>query len=381
MYPAVWETYREPFEIFLPLKLQDPYPNWNDPRRFPEGVPPAAKMLSRFAKIGTEYATAINQPDFCVFGPTGPLVDQNRNYVRYEVTVNQAYFTYIRKYRYFNSVRQVKAVEAYIKNPGDPNGFQLPPVGTEAYVQALPTFARQGLVEVKAAWRVLVKGEDDFSRYFHRPVVPIDVFGKPGKEVTMDLVAFHILRFTPNGRVACTFEQVDNVAVGRKPSPGLRPSFNPGTAPNEIQQRLGFEGKIPAPISKNNPPKKNPEPISIYRVTPLPAAVQAVHERYQNLLGDSVFSFYQLINTQNRHPGDDFSNPASNGHQGPVTGVYTNTNNLVNSALESYTQTNYICILCHIQARPLGVGPQARKLDHFKILTFLLRGALPKLED
>ena len=85
-----------------------------------------------------------------------------------------------------------------------------------------------------------------------------------------------------------------------------------------------------------------------------------------------------------------------NGPQGPTTGVYSNANNLVNSALESYTQKNFTCIRCHIQARPKGV-PWKKKVpyptgietfpmaafedDHFKILTFLLQMAQFNADD
>lgn len=381
--PAVWETYREPFEIFLAPDKWGDYPEWNDPRQYPIAVPAGAKALWRYAKIEAEdFTTDINQPDFFVFGPTGPLVDRNGNYVRYEVSVNQAYFTYISRHKYYQAPEQVRAVQAYVKDENDPAGFQPPPSGQEDYVQALPLYARQGLVEVKAAWRVLVDGKDDKSRYFHRPVVPIDANGKAGKQVTMGLVAFHILRFTPNGRIAATFEQVDNVAVGRDAPPGLLPSFNSGAEPNKTQTRFGFEGDIPKPISKDNPPLEDPVPIDIYRVTPLPEEVQAINAKYQAMLDESALAFYQLINTQNRHTGFETSNRAVNGPTGPTTGVYTNTSNLVNTALESYTQANYSCILCHNQARPLGVGPALREIDHFKILSFLLQAAKsPPKED
>jgi hypothetical protein len=64
----------------------------------------------------------------------------------------------------------------------------------------------------------------------------------------------------------------------------------------------------------------------------------------------------------------------------------------VNSALESYTQKNFSCILCHERARPLGLPdatdasitfpPAAVEDDHFKILTFLLQSAkMPGAED
>ncbi|MCP4384406.1 MAG: hypothetical protein GY798_23850 [Hyphomicrobiales bacterium] len=82
---------------------------------------------------------------------------------------------------------------------------------------------------------------------------------------------------------------------------------------------------------------------------------------------------HQMINTQNRYQ-PSVTDP-TRGPPGPTTGVDTNTPDLVNTALESYTQRNYSCILCHVQARPLGVSPGAREIDHFKILPFLLRNA------
>lgn len=375
--PAVWETYREPFEIFPPPDQWDNYPDWNDPRVYTVDVPKGAKALSRYAKIPAgfieDFATAVNQPDFFIFGPTGPLVDQNGNYVRYEVAANQSYFTYIAQNKYYQGPEQTRASKAYAKDPSDPTGFKAPPSGLEDYVQALPPYARQGLVEIKASWRELIEGKDDFTRYFHRPVVPVDVDGKAGKPVTMGLVAFHILRYTPNDRIAATFEQVDNVEVGHNAPDGLKPSFNTGAAPNSAQERLGFDGEIPEAITKDNPPKSNPTPIDIYRVTPIPRDVQDINRKYQELLGESVFAYYQLINTQNRYLASA-SDPVR-GPTGPTTGVDTNTPNLVNTALESYTQRNYSCILCHVQARPLGVGAGAREIDHFKILSFLLRNA------
>ena len=208
---SVWETYREPGEIFLPPSQFSNYPEWDDRETSTNDPTQGTPTISRFAKIPPEIASDINQPDFFVFGPTGPLVEQHGGYVRYEVAVNESYFTYIRNFKYYDSGEQVRAVQAYVRNPKNPNGFQIPPNGLEAYAQSLPLYARQGLVEVKAAWRPLVEGKDDFSRYLHREIVPIDVDGNKGQPILMGLVALHILRFTPNGRVACTFEQVDNV--------------------------------------------------------------------------------------------------------------------------------------------------------------------------
>jgi len=118
-------------------------------------------------------------------------------------------------------------------------------------------------------------------------------------------------------------------------------------------------------------------PVDVYRVTPIPDGVQAANCKYRQLLRGSVFENYQLIGTQNKHPGATVpqADPANNGHEGPVTGTYTNTNNLINAALESYTQANYSCILCHVRARPVGVPEKALEVDDFKTLTFLLQSA------
>lgn len=385
---TVWETYREPSEIFLPPEVWPNYPDWNTPRPVPQTVYRAdtqatnARPLKRQPEGLTAYATDISQPFFFP-DPTGPLIDQNGNYVRYEVAVNQAFFTYVRHFRYFNAERQITDVMRSVVSPDDPKGFQRPPFGfasefaPDGYLSDLPSFARQGLVDVKAAWRVLDPAKGDRpERYLHREIF-ID---NTGTMQLMGLVGLHILRYTPNGKgafVAATFEQVDNTAIlpHHRDVPGLKPSFNSGARANAEQARLGFAGPIPT-----NTPQVNPKPVDIYRVTKLPLgdfSVSAANASYQALLGDSVFSFYRLIGTQNKRPGDNIgdANPNLNGHEGPITGVYTNTSNLINTALESYSQQNFSCILCHVRARPQGVPDGALQVDHFKILTFLLNSA------
>ena len=127
-------------------------------------------------------------------------------------------------------------------------------------------------------------------------------------------------------------------------------------------------------------------PVDIYRVASLPKMVQEVNMVFQESLAKSVFRYYQLIGTQNKYLVTEEYDPVEcptthplkrtpEGHEGPVTGSYTNTNNLINTALESYSQTNFSCILCHVRARPIGVPDKAFEFDHFKILTFLLQNA------
>ena len=165
----------------------------------------------------------------------------------------------------------------------------------------------------------------------------------------------------------------------------IDPTFNDGHMATPEENTYGFSGEMPTPENKIR--------ASIYRAEAqaLPKAVDAVNKKYQNMfpVNTSALQFYKLIGTQNMHQGKvSFENAAdreTNGPQGPKTGVISNANNLVNSALESYTPKNFTCILCHIKARPLGVIPSKTQLagvpdkafqdDHFKILSFLLQGA------
>ena len=389
---TVWETYREPEEVFLPPSEWDKYPNWNDPRKVPKPLPEGVRTLKPYSDSFLEYATDLNQPDFFP-KPTGPLVDQKKGYLWYEVAVNQAFFTYIKHFKYYDGDRQIDAVRASLLDPKAKGGFQRPPFGNEAYLDHLQPFAKQGFVDVKAAWRVL-KEDDHHQRYLHRKILT-----KDGVKL-LGLVGLHILRWTPNGPgafVASTFEHVDNVRVGQPaghpiPPKGLTPSFNTGSAPTSMQYRLGFQGKIPTPITQKTPrkPPDQRKPVSIYRVTDIPStpkgkSVQDANRVYQLLLKDSVFSYYELIGTQNKHTGPfrfkTRSDLLRNGHQGPKTGVYSNTSNLINTALESYTQANHSCIQCHVVAGPQGVPTQAKELDQFRSLTFLLQMAKKRKKE
>lgn len=427
---AVWEAYKESYEVFPAPQNWDSWDQWNVPRPLPPGATArrddpgecggyesSSRRLLRYPDL-TGYATDFNQPYFFPFS-TGPLIDQNGHYVYYEVAVNRSFFEYVRYFGYYDADVQKQAVANWIQGHRDASAFHRPPFGNpeefEGYLRDLPPWARQGMIDVKAAWKVLdCKAGDRPERFLHRWMVIDD----EGTTRLMGLVALHILRYTPNNYappvaatvcvptaggscappptpspgsfVASTFEHVDNVCRPRLPgdsdsdtqpeecAAGVSPSFNDGSLPNREQATLGFEGAIP-PQAKLPKPRR---PVDIYRVTPLPESVRAINERYRHLLRGSVLEYYQLIGTQNHHQGGIVLPPhpeatplATNGHEGPTTGVYTNTSNLINVALESYSQKNFSCILCHVRARPQGVPDAAFEVDHFKTLTFLLQSA------
>ena len=401
---AVWETYKEPFEVFPPRDRWGESGDWNSVRPLPPKTSPNARQLLGFPMELTGYATDTLQPYFFPHS-TGPLYDQSGGLVRYEVAVNRAFFRYIRHFGYYNAERQVAAVKNYLAGIRDDTAFQRPPfgnpreIGPGGYLNKVPKYAQTGFVDAKAAWRVLDRNKPhQIERYLHREiVVGFDRDGRPQTEL-MGLVALHILRWTPNGYdpakgvdgafVASTFEQIDNVRTNvDRHGNVVKPTFNNGELPSMEQREFGFAGDIP---------QLGGRPVSIFRAAAqtIPEAVQKLNKHYQTSfpVNTSVLQYYELIGTQNRHQGSvEFATTEDrerNGHQGPITGVYTNANNLVNSALESYSQKNFSCILCHVQARPLGIltakpsqlptfPEKAFEDDHFKILTFLLQMAQP----
>ena len=129
------------------------------------------------------------------------------------------------------------------------------------------------------------------------------------------------------------------------------------------------------------------------RATPIPQAVQKVNRRYQTRLRDTVWRYYQLIGTQNKsgtmhNPYVDGENPylgpgIPNRDLGPgVPGPqFSNTTNLVNTTLESYTQPGFSCAGCHINAFPHGVEafpPFESRFTPLPVMSFLLLNALPE---
>ena len=87
---TVWEHYRDVADIFLPGGAT---PSWNGPVSVPTQCKafykPGMRILSQVGKTPT-VLTDFSQP----FN-TGPLIDQNGNYTRYDILVNKPMFDYI----------------------------------------------------------------------------------------------------------------------------------------------------------------------------------------------------------------------------------------------------------------------------------------------
>jgi hypothetical protein len=436
---VVWETYMNPGDMFIDNPDPDNYPViWSTPNfldiesRLRELQPPS---------YNGQFAPGINQPYTHANVPTGPVVDQNKNYLRYEVTMNQTYFSYVATFKYFSADVQKRVVQNYIDYawahnepppPGNPDYFQPLPVGTESYVLAQPNYAQQGLIEVKAAWKVLKttgRHQDIPERYLRRLMrIPLP----NGTYVTklMGLVGFHIHCVTPFGHLPSTFEQVDNVELIQQPDDPLplpeTPSLNPGHGfqqtlqkivnplrharsaqiplnPDSAQYPNGYEvngltgqpGIIPKAFTVGDPlpPVDRRPTVNVSRAAPIPEPVQEVNRRYQAKLKDSVLRYYQLVGAQNAsgtqnnpyvEPNQPYLGPGiPNYDLGPgIPGAqYSNTTNLINTTLESYTQPGFSCARCHINAFPQGVGafpPFEERFKALHVMSFLLLNAKPE---
>ena len=267
--PVVWESYLRPNEVFIKPKKWPIY--WDDePDTLQALCPPVEGMqppiISSFSTNYSSNSDGLNQPFTHSNYPTGPVADQNGNYLRYEVGLNQSYFTYVGHFRYFKPRTQKRSVERYIhyvQKHGeappasvkrDAKYFQELPKGAESYLDDLPDYARQGIVEWKAAWKIL-DGDDIPERFYRHYAYFMNPDGTCTGPFKVGLVGFHIHRYTPFGHVGATFEQVDNTDL--QPAYSRRQVFGAAGLPHtprSIQiSRAGSRRTIPTATRSATP--------------------------------------------------------------------------------------------------------------------------------
>ncbi len=91
--PVVWESYLRPNEVFIKPKKWPIY--WDDePDTLQTLCPPVEGMqppiINSFSTNYSSNSDGLNQPFTHSNYPTGPVADQNGNYLRYEVGLNQS---------------------------------------------------------------------------------------------------------------------------------------------------------------------------------------------------------------------------------------------------------------------------------------------------
>jgi hypothetical protein len=211
---------------------------------------------------------------------TGPLIDQNGEFVYYEIMIDPNETGYLCQNSLYNINGQVAFSAA--------GGKVVMPSG-------LDTTDWSGSFELKIAWKVLKPGVDDPTRFFTQDAYIKDEDAN-NKEITrkvkVGLVGLHIGHKTKSSPqwIWSTFEQIDNLDVDPVAHPNLNPNFtNPGCpicTPNVLP--IAINGVYPR------------TPVQAWRSIPIPGDKVALNAQVRAAMASigSVWQYYQLIDTQ-----------------------------------------------------------------------------------
>jgi len=355
---TVWELWKEDYEIFL--ENGTPPDKWGADRRPPSSFSPAFKKmfdekqaaLRKTGKPLTVLEASVEPFD------TGPLIDQNGKYARFEILVNEDMFNDIVNKKLYSKAGQEARGGHVIFTCGSKLG-------------ANPRI--QGSIMIKASWKVLAPDEKAAGKFHtadclvHTTESKVPKIEEHCELVTLGLVGFHIVHktFTRPQWVWSTFEHVDNCPTLGKEAD--RPSYN-------FYSKFQYEGLL----SQNSPPSPPWDPTvtepperrsQIKRIIDVGKDAQDQNGPFQKLLGKSVWANYQLISTQ--WPSK-VANPQNCDPQTAIPGDLIGLpapQFLGNSTLESYVPKRTVnvsssCIECHANATATN--------GRFSDFTFLL---------
>ncbi len=250
---------------------------------------------------------------------TGPLIDQNGNFVHYLIAMDPHEVSYVCTTGVYNINGQI-AFSA--KN--DTLQF---PIGTDSVDWS-------GATELKFAWKIIdVSKGDQPGRFFTSQAIIPDAKGGT-QTVTVGLVGMHIAHKSQSSPqwIWATFEQVDNLVGDTMAHPPIKPSFYDPNC------------QICVPNLDPKSTKDIKTPIQAVRAIPIPGEKQELNAEAQAVLESlsSVWQYYQLIDTQwptapTAKPtpwSEGLPNAINNKPGGNPTPVF-----LTNITMETYFQT------------------------------------------
>jgi len=278
-------------------------------------------VLGNVTAVGELSPLALDRLDDTTQAFSGPLVDQNHNFVFYQIFLDPNEVGYICQNKLYNLNGQAAFSQAgnTVKFPqGD---FHTP---------------SSGAIELKLAWKILEPGKGDLPERFltMQAFVPDATTATHWRKVTVGLVGMHIAHKTASSPqwIWSTFEQVDNLQGGGLAHPKIKASFfNPATPTALVNTQ---------PDTKIQPLP----PTQVLRAIPIPPDKEALNHQVQQILAaqHSVLQYYQLIDTQwptdpgayPTPPGDaNLPDAIANKSGGRPTPVY-----LTNMTMETYFQ-------------------------------------------
>jgi hypothetical protein len=351
--PRVWETFKARYELFQ--VAPDGSPIAPHPWATYEAQNPCGADVDNQAKTLATFEPFLdfNQSAFLPGLAANPLVAQNRTYARYEVRINEPEYS-------------------ALASTGWSKGENLP---DEAHPAHLPSDS----IAVKAAWRLLTAADTPAirARYYvveNANVVDVAKTIAAGRVVCsksdVALVGLHIVvrtKYRPQG-LWSTFEHVDNVppaGAGEAREPDAEDAGAPYSFFDAAKPALGlsppFGSPDTLPVSMDNPPKIDPEPMQVVRRHPIHPSTMATNRAYWALRGikGTVWEHYMLVASQwptvtrpaePQNDGVYFPGltPAPDKPRENYQSEDPPKENLVNTTIETYLQDPpSSCMSCH----------------------------------
>lgn len=343
---VVWGTYKESFELF---GQRDQRPTaWElFANKVPEckDQPEGMKLLVMLTKGDSILDQTKQAFSF-------PLIDQNRNYVRYEVRYNKAFYNFVR-----GSDSDPKSWLYQIANLARVEPVFMP---ASPVTQAAPPDV-VGALMVKAAWREMTD-KDDRNRYYVIPALLYDPTTQNCIQKEMGLVGLHIaqkLTSFPEW-IWSSFEQVDNVKRGPGALPATPISFNNGT---DDPKTIGGYANRPDQKGATMLPQPQRTPVQVTRLNPIPstpagASTLDVNAAWQQALKGSVWQNYELVITQWPSNPTVFQTKEAGGIYPKDCGAAFPADGATNTTMETYFQSSRdalgaggnSCMTCHYVA-------------------------------
>jgi hypothetical protein len=319
--PTVFETFKSEWELFR-KDGQDPE-DWNEYG----GLIPCDVPSLGFGDM--VLAASLKFDNIIQSGGSGPLLGQNRTFVRYTSGFNERLFRHIADGRFFRRE----------------NLANFTPLPAET-------------IRIKSAW-IDMQDIERPERFHTRDAWLLNLANGQCEKKTVGLVGLHIVTKTPTHPqgVWSTFEHIDNVPAPQASRPY---TFNKGD---------GDPMPTSNPITCFDPAKcAQPEPYNVQRITKIHDignfSTARTNDKYRAMLAEkypnSPWRNYQLVMTQwplKRNRPDLDGTPANTfpGTTNPaIPGIPNDATAFANTTMETFRQEHVAgngCMGCHNAAK------------------------------
>ncbi len=346
-YPTVWGSYLTDTDLFpggskRPIDWQSVSTSVACPQ-----AATGAKVLTMISKSGSLLTDMSQSFSY-------PLVDQNNNYVYYQIAFNKEQYEFIRGVDGDPTTWLYRAQSLMLAEQKAPIAMPI----------SSPAAGKPGAIMVKAAWKQLAVS-DDLSRYYWIDGYVYNTTSTPAacREEKLGLIGFHIARkVAPFPQwVWSTFEQIDNVPPDVGPPPFTPMTLNNGSDDPATVQGWANRPDFKTPLSPDKRIKTQVTRFNPIPTTPAGNATTDLNTRWRQALAGTPLAFYQLAVTQWPSmpvPQDQFQTLESGGLYPNSAGQPFPLSGAVNTSMETYFQSQRdaagaggnSCMQCHYTA-------------------------------